>query len=457
MMPIPVKLRICQSEPLDYNPKQLDGVAQALDILNKQFRNKVSFLSLTGKRRPRELDSIVSCRITNIDNFHDRKTINGLEYTSSYYVGQAIVNLPTGESIEITIEPDLEGAVRNHLLEYACGVYLPQELNGNGGNDRNGSHWLLLLMWRCAFERALRFSSIPKAYIQKNENMRCFRGRLDVAKHIKENLTDQSRFYCDYRPMSFDITINKVIRYVYKLVLNASSGIDRKAFLSLATHDERLAAFGVSNAPVLPEAIDRIKYTRMTEAYRPLMAISKTLIKHFGASDYNCSSDALSYFVDWTEVWENYLLKVMQRNIPDYVFISPNDSSEKTFLLQCGREIRPDFLVYKDGELIAVMDAKYKNYTKIGNIEDEKEGIVNRQDLYQMTTYLYCYSTTPEKRIKGIFLSRGKSENVQSSPYCNSALHGELALLNLPLPDSIGELRIREKEFAKRLSRYLNS
>ncbi len=458
-----VELNLCQVTPVQLDvddDRYLGAVAMALDVLSEQFqKNNLSFLSLTGKRRPREVDSIVSYRITGIVDKRHWQCISKLEYITSYYVGHTTIELPNdGITVEISIVPDLLPSVRNHLLEYACGVFLPKDLAGKPGRDRNGSHWLLLLMWRCAFEVALRSSSIPKSYIQKNENLQCFRGRLDVAKNIRMNLTNQSSFYCNYRPMSFDITINRVIRYVYKLIVN-TAGIDKKTFTSLAEHDNRLAAFGVVNTPVLPEAIDRIKYTRMTENYRPLMVISKTLIRHFGASDYKCSSNALSYFVDWTEVWENYLLKVMQRYIPNYIFISPNDSSEKTWLLQCGREIRPDFLVYdKTGELVAVMDAKYKNYNQIGGSADYNSGSISREDLYQMTTYLYHYSTNNRRSLKGIFISRGETDKLDHSQFSRSALQGEIALLNLPLKsdnDSVEELGKCEESFAKRLLDYL--
>jgi hypothetical protein len=451
---IPVTLTICTSKALSVpDARDLSLVEMAFEELNKKFRKKdIQTLSLTGNRPFRELDLIAQCHPTDI---RPNKIVIGLWCETSYYVGQAVIKLDLGE-VAIRIEPDLKDEVRNYLLEYACGVYLPRNLATKKRDQHNGSNWLLLLMWRCAFERALRASSIPKAYIQKHDNLRYFKGCLSIAKHIQENLTDQSRLYCNYRQLSVNITINQVIRYVYKLVLNAK-GIDKKAFVSLAEHDERLAAFGVTNKPILPEAIDRIKYTRMTEVYRPLMMISKSLIRHLGAADCKYSLDSLSYFVDWTEVWENYLLKLMQRNIQEYSFFSPNEAAEPTYLLKCGREIRPDFLVYKDGELVAVMDAKYKKYNTIGSSSDEKNGAIQREDLYQMMTYLYHYSI-PGKSLKGIFLSRGAESPEFSSPLRNTSLAGEIALLNLPLTDNstLEDIKKQEATFCQRLRDYLD-
>lgn len=50
--------------------------------------------------------------------------------------------------------------------------------------------------------------------------------------------------------------------------------------------------------------------------------------------------------------------------------------------------IRPDLLIEREGHVVGVLYAKFKNDTQVGRYE--KEG-VSREDLYQMSTYLYHY------------------------------------------------------------------
>ena len=422
---------------------------EAVDTLNRKFADgEIQTLSLTGKRDFRELDDLIQYQVKTTRLYGKGKIAiaDSLSFSTSYFVGQAVVTVQN-QPVHIDIEPDLPPAVWNHLLQYACGLYLPTQLQGSGSVSRN-SPWLLMLMWRCAFEQAIRRGSIPRSYVQENRNLRFFRGRLDVARQLQYNLTDQSRFYCQYNPLSMDITINRVIRYVYKLVVNAAS-IDKTVFRALAEHDDLLASFGVDNSPVSPEQIDRISYHRMNIMYRPLMQLSKAMIRRFGAKNAHSAQESMSYFVDWTEIWENYLLQVMRRHIPGFTFVSPNDLAANEELLDCGRGIRPDFLVYNSrNELVAVMDAKYKNYNSIGAVP----GGISREDLYQMTTYLYHYSK-PERQLHGIFLARGAAD--AQSKFKNG--NGQICLCNLKLPDNVDDFESKERNFAEKLQAALSA
>lgn len=447
-----VKLNICQltpGVPLQGSWGECSVIQEAIDILNRNLqKGEFNFISLTGSRKPREVENFLNYQTSKTDTAYGKTRIKELVFTSSYYVGQAIITTSQGKQVHIQLEPDLPEDIRNHLLSYACGVYIPKTAKGAASASQDTSHWLLFLMWRCAFDRALKNASIPKSYIPVSKNLRCFRGRLNIARNLQENLTDQSRFYCDYKPMSMDITINRAIRYVYKLLVNLNN-VDRQAFQSLHEHDERLASFGVNNAPISPEQIDRIVYTRMSEVYRPLMQLTKALIRTYGAHDLEISNETPSYFVDWTEIWENYLLKVMQKYISEYTFISPNENVNDIKLLECGRAIRPDFIVEKNGKIVAILDAKYKNYHTIFDI--------SRDDLYQMTTYLYHYSfekNKPVKDIPGIFIA--KTSGNEKTTFSNglSAIH--LCNLNIKDIETIEKLLEEEKNFCSNLRTILN-
>lgn len=453
-MMVEVELKICQLTPSPPKEEYWDNctvIAEAIDILKQKLQNKeIDFVSLTGSRKPREVENFLNYQIgETATGAYGKTKITNLLFTSSYYVGQAIITTTQGKQVHIRLVPDLPEDIRNHLLSYACGVYIPKAAKGAASASQDTSHWLLFLMWRCAFDRALKNASIPKSYIPVSKNLRCFKGRLNITRHLQENLTDQSRFYCDYKPMSMDITINRAIRYVYKLLVNLNN-VDRQAFQSLQEHDERLASFGVSNAPVSPEQIDRIVYTRMSEVYRPLMQLTKALIRSYGAHDLEISNDTPSYFVDWTEIWENYLLKVMQKHISGYTFISPNESTNNIKLLDCGRAIRPDFIVEKNGEIIAILDAKYKNYRSINDI--------SRDDLYQMTTYLYHYSCKKNnsvKEIPGVFIAKSESDGNNVTRFSNGVSRIHLCNLSIEGVETVEELQNREKVFCENLKRVL--
>ena len=418
-----------------FDPRESASVMFAVSRLNADVQQgRVECYSLTGRRRECILPELVSCTPTGVCRSRSTSILEAVEFTTSHYVGQACVRLPDAdEDVVIRVVP------------------------------RFGNEWLLLLMWRNAFERAMRHASVPKAYIEQNRNLRCFRGRLDVARQIRDNLTNQSRFRCSYKPLTYDNTINRTIRCVYHVLSNLR--LSGSAYVSIAEHDAKLASLGVGNSVTIRE-IDAINYTRMTEPYRQVMALSKVLLRGYGANEVESGGTAPSYFVDVAEIWENYLFSVMKRGLPEYMFVSPNEEGGD-WLFENARGIRPDFMVYnKGGKLIAIMDAKYKRYDKIGRYASDVHA-VGRDDLYQMATYLYRYSS-PERPISGIFLSPFSSCDEGSLHMAANGLH-TMAVCNLDLysvdetvrtekleiPEVVRRLKVAEELFCERLRKLL--
>jgi len=69
-----------------------------------------------------------------------------------------------------------------------------------------------------------------------------FRGKLNLAKQIKYNLIDQSRFYCTHKILSMNTPINRAIRYAYSILEKNGCG---QILAELKTYDQRLESFGV--------------------------------------------------------------------------------------------------------------------------------------------------------------------------------------------------------------------
>lgn len=425
-----------RSGDLDYRiiPFVMTAVAKLREELSK---GKIQCFSLKRGIQNAVDETILDCFPSGWTSYNNATLPTKLLFTTSHYVGQATVDVKNDrgepQRVRFVIQPRMGQVYRDYLIGMASNVYLPERLSAAGDAGSAASNqWLLLLMWRCAFEYAMRNASVPKAYVPRNANMRSFRGRLDVSSHIRHNITDQSRMYCSFRPMTMDTTINQTIRYVYRLVMNADIGDVRRTFGGLAEHDTRLASFGVSNRAVTLEEIDRIVYTRMTEPYRRLMALSKIVIRGLGACDCAFSREAPAFFVDLAEIWENYLMRVFRTRVPEYRFESPNASQNKLLLLDGGRCVRPDFFVRsgRDGRLLAILDAKYKRYSHVGRTANDPYA-VSRDDLYQMATYLYRFAD-PNYNAMGLFISPYSKEGNDLQKILGRC-HG-IGICNLTLP-----------------------
>ena len=312
-----------------------------------------------------------------------------------YKIGNKVVN------INITPRFGNNSQIFNYLISYAYGLYMPKG-DSSYEKEQSSNYWLMAILWKATLEKALSKNHIPKEYKKIEKNSRVFRGKLKISQQIKNNLIDESRVYCRYRKLSMDTTINRTVRYLYKF-------LEKKGFknllVNIAEYDNRLHSFGVQSKEISITEIKNIRYSKLNKHYRQVMQLSTAIIaNHLASSDTNAdNNNSFAYFIDVAELWENYLLKVLQRKLPDYEVYSPNETGGEYLFENESRQIRPDIIIKKYGNIVAILDAKYKWYEEIGKTSAGYKS-VSREDLYQMTTYLYHYGVCSDN-IVGLFIS----------------------------------------------------
>ena len=432
--------------------KHLPKLFRAIEKLNEAARkDEIQLVYVAGKRRryTQDFPEIITYAVTGSSRTSSWDTVTEASFDVSHYIGTYSTSID-GVTVTIEIKPRWGSGILHYLLRHTTGIYMPPDATSGIQSARDSAEWLLVLLWKSLFNQALRTFHIPKEYQVKRTNDRIFKGRLDVQRQIRENLADQSRFCCIHAPLSLDTTINRTIRYLFRLLSR------NKAYAVLlsdvAGYDERLASFGVKECQVSPAEIDHIRFTRMSEGYRPLMQISKALIRRFGASAGD-ASDNTSFFIDVAELWENYLEAILTKHLPaPYRVINPNKTGGEWLIVDRNREIRPDLVIEKDGVPAAILDAKFKAYSQIGKFEADG---VRREDLYQMVTYLYHYGR-PNSPLIGLFVSpeqgAGDLHLLESRrEHAIGVVNFDLDRWKPPEPFDINAVKAHEKTFAKRL------
>ena len=423
---------------------------KAIEEINKQVdEQKIKALSLTSRIQNDCLDEYPIRHAQVVENGN---VVTKL-YTS-HYIGFCSVN-----GIDIVIKPRF--GLFNHLISYACNIFVPNAESSITSNKTSNNYWLIALLWKAVLQRAIAMGQIPKEYKTENKNLRYYKGRLDIAKQIRVNLTNASRFYCSYRKLTSDNTINRAIRYAYKILCDKKMGY---VVNDIREYDDKLAMFGVSNSPIDISDIENIKYTRMTEIYRPVMQFCKAIIQQNLAesSIQTHNTTSIAYFIDMAELWEMYLLKKLQVKFPDYEVYSPN-LREREFLMEDKyREVRPDLVIAdkNTGNPRIILDAKYKYYTSLGN--NSRKSTVSREDLYQMTTYLHRFMK--DGKGYGIFVSPVKQEK-ENDVHKIVGCEQSIGLVNLNLyelfddrqSNNAKEIEKREDEFIKKIKSLLES
>jgi len=376
--------------------KDIRNYLQTIDKLKKSIKDKeVQSISLNDGLL-KEIDKEII--------WYSYDSSNRATFFTSHYIGY-YSSIGENEEVNIEIKPRFGEGVLNYLLSYAYGIYLPKsDSSVSSSNSKNNTLWLITVMWKAMLEKAITKSQIPKEYKAYEQNSSRFRGQLQISKHIKNNLVDKSKFYCKYRKLTMDTTINQTIRYTYNLLVKKEKGL-KSLLKDIAEYDNMLHSFGVQHRKISTFDIKNIRYSKLNIYYKKVMELSALIIKSQSINNDSKSlnREGFSYFIDIAELWENYLLKLLQKHLPQYNIYSPNEKGGEYLLENSFREIRPDIIIEQDGEIVAILDAKYKWYNKIGKYASNY-GAVSRDDLYQMSSYLYHYSRE-DKPIVGLFIS----------------------------------------------------
>lgn len=462
-----IKLNLNDSQFIKGKGKQISerhktGIyCQAVDKLNNEIaKGSIQTYSLSKNQNVKKIDEkfiwydIEESRIS-----HSNNVITKASFYSSHYIGFYSTKI-NDTLVNITINPCFgkKSKLFNYLLSYAYGLYIPKG-SSSYEKEQNNNYWLMAILWKASLEKALTKNQIPKEYQKIEKNIKVFKGKLKISQQIKKNLVDESRFYCQYRKLSMNTTINRTIRYLYDLLLKKEV---KNLLKNIAEYDNKLHSFGVQSHQISIEEINNIRYSKLNRHYRQVMQISKMILSNHLASsnDSAYNNNSFAYFIDIAELWENYLLKVLQRNLSEYEVYSPNEMGGEYLFENKSREIRPDIIIKKDGVVIAVLDAKYKWYEKIGKTSVDFKN-VSREDLYQMVTYLYHYGIN-QNNIIGIFISPVEQKNNDFLKFTNNTNH-KIGVLNLNINQwmesgneiSLSEIKNEEEKFVEKMRKLL--
>ncbi|MBZ7976551.1 McrC family protein [Campylobacter sp. RM12637] len=409
-----------------------DGLYDFLKVVDELKASKLDFVSIDKKSYQKDDVNII-----------DYGFISGKSATfyTSYYVG-----FYSKGTINITISPRFGDNIRDYLYSYALGLYLPKSVTGSASSEHN--HWLLCMLWVGSLEYALNKSNIPKNYERIKKNQKYFKGSLDISNHINHNLVNANRFYCSYSKQTYNTPINRAILKAYNHLLRLGFS---NMLNSVSSHIQMLRDFKVGDDVRLDE-LKSIHYTPLNKAYQKVVSLSELIIKNQGSKSSFDNSNGFGYFLDLSEVWEGYLYKLMSKNLQGFKVVNGNFASKNYLFNDNKRELRPDFFIYKDSKLVAVLDAKYKNYSCFGQISCV-DGAISREDLYQMSAYMYRFNAP-----LGIFLSPNTDDVAMEQV---TGKDSKMAILGINLDSikedesSILELKSKEQSFISNLLHLL--
>ncbi len=231
-------------------------------------------------------------------------------------------------------------------------------------------------------EETLR-SNIFRQYVELEDNLTIFRGRIAINQHIKENIVKNNpvKIYCEFDELTEDNLINQTIKYTLSLlgcVSQSYSNLDRLNQLLFTLAE-------ISDRKIRPEDEKRIHFNRINKSFKPVIEKCFLFINNFSIDLMAGATNYGAILFDMNELFEEFVANFIIRNkkevgVKQYE-IEPQkrlDALDKSGSIK----LRPDLVLSQDSNAFLIIDTKYK----VLDLTKKNQGISN-SDIYQMLAY----------------------------------------------------------------------
>ncbi|NOK06669.1 MULTISPECIES: McrC family protein [Myxococcus] len=313
----------------------------------------------------------------------------GVSIKAQRYVGVARLG-----PLHVTVQPRLAPVDLWYILQYGLGL---EKLARPAPVDLllpEASFADLIALELLGETKRLSRRGLRRGYISQEEWLSLPRGRLNLPRLEAAMQLTRASLPCSHHTLSTDIPENRMVRAGLKLAADAAYSPALRAELA---RTERYWG-EVCGSMVLDAAcLRRLEHglTRLTAAYAPILRLVSLLHEGRGMSDsledLAPGEERLPGFLwDMALLFERFVERFLREHLRDAevsrqrrieglysVVRAPSGFSARA------REPRPDILLEREGQVVAVLDTKYK---------DLDEGHLDRSSLYQMSVYAVAHA-----------------------------------------------------------------
>lgn len=268
------------------------------------------------------------------------------------------------------------------MKDFPCKIFNDANLKA----DRMNLYELFINMYLQEVRQILK-QGLKSGYIEKEDNLHFYKGKLMVNEHIRQNLSHKERFYLRYDEFNPNRPENKLIKStLIKLSKMTSSAENSKEIRQILTGFEL-----VEPSRNIVKDFASIKIDRTTKGYEAVMAWSRVFLFNKSFTTFTGITQSRSLLFPMEQVFESYVAQQLKKVfVPDGWEVSVQDKGY--YLFEEPRRqfsLRPDIVIRKNDRVV-VLDTKWKSLCD----NEAKNYGISQSDMYQMYAYSKKYQTS---------------------------------------------------------------
>lgn len=243
---------------------------------------------------------------------------------------------------------------------------------------------------------------IKSSYVDVEENLGFFRGKLLTKDNIRENLFNPQRFYVSYQDYSVNRPENRLIKTALKQLLAVSQNEK-----NLSTLRRLLFSFNeVPYSSMIQVDLDSVRIDRTVEHYRESLAWARLILEQQSPISSTGKTPFPSFTFPMDKLFEQFVASRMRKQLrTSWLSLTAQARGKHLFDDPKDFRLRPDLLLTdKQGTPQFVMDTKWKRLDS-----SAKHTGISQGDMYQMFAYSKKFN------VADVFLIYPETEVLSSS------------------------------------------